>query len=128
MAGTSVYLAQAILNWLRSTAMPADPAAIYLALFVGDPEGAGAEVSGNNYSRTAFTLAAPAGSDKTCANDADIVTAIASGSWGTVDYVAIYYAAAAGNRLASGALSSSVAIGANDRLRIAAGDLDVAVS
>lgn len=125
MAGASVYTVQALLNWIRGTTMPAALTGCYLACFVGDPEAGGTEVSGNNYSRTSMqsALPAPTGSNKTISSNADIVTPIASGSWGTVDYIALYDASTSGNRIASGALSSSVAIASLDRLRIASGNL-----
>ncbi|KKN60030.1 hypothetical protein LCGC14_0536170 [marine sediment metagenome] len=97
----------------------------YLALFVGDPLDTGAggsEVSGNNYARVST-----AGGDWNAAASGSIDNANAitfpqaSGSWGTVDYFAIFDAASAGNLLASGVLDSSKAVGSGDTPEFAAG-------
>jgi len=97
----------------------------YVALFVGDPldTGAGgAEVSGSNYARVttagADWNAAATGS---ISNAEDITFPQASGSWGTIDYFAIYDAATTGNLLASGALDSSKAVGNGDTPKFAGG-------
>ena len=101
----------------------------YVALFVGDPldTGAGgAEVSGNNYARVST-----AGGDWNAAASGSIDNANAvtfpqaSGSWGTVDYFAIYDAASAGNLLASGALDTSKAVGSGDTPEFAAAALAI---
>ena len=99
----------------------------YIALFVGNPgeTGAGgAEISGNNYARVST-----AGGDWNAAvsgsidNANDITFPQASGSWGTIDYFAIYDAATTGNLLAYGALDTSKAIGNGDTPKFAAGAL-----
>lgn len=41
MSGKSTYLENAILNWMRGQAFPSAPAAVYVALFNGDPTDAG---------------------------------------------------------------------------------------
>lgn len=99
----------------------------YIALFVGNPGEAGsggAEVSGNNYARVSTAggdwNAAAAGSID---NANDITFPQASGSWGTVDYFAIYDASTSGNLLAYGALDTSKAIGNGDTPKFAAGAL-----
>ncbi len=101
----------------------------YVALFVGDPldTGAGgAEVSGNNYARVST-----AGGDWNAAASGSIDNANAvtfpqaSGSWGTVDYFALYDASSAGNLLASGALDTSKAVGNGDTPEFAAAALAI---
>ncbi len=101
----------------------------YVALFVGDPldTGAGgAEVSGNNYARVST-----AGGDWNAAASGSIDNANAvtfpqaSGSWGTVDYFALYDASSAGNLLASGALDTSKAVGSGDTPEFAAAALAI---
>jgi len=97
----------------------------YVALFVGDPldTGAGgAEVSGVSYARVttdgADWNAAATGS---ISNAEDITFPEAGGSWGTITHFAIFDAASAGNMLASGALSSSKAVGSGDTPKFAGG-------
>ena len=99
----------------------------YIALFVGNPDedgSGGAEISGSNYARVST-----AGGDWNAAasgsidNANDITFPQASGSWGTVDYFAIYDASTAGNLLAYGALDTSKAIGNGDTPKFAAGSL-----
>ena len=72
---------------------------IYVALFVGDPEGAGTEVSGGSYARKA-TAAADwnTASGGATSNAQALAFPQATGSWGTVDYFALYDAASGGNR------------------------------
>jgi hypothetical protein len=98
---------------------------VYVALFVGDPAGAGVEVSQGGYSRkqTAGTDWEAASSGATQNTNA-IAFGTATESWGTVDYFAVYDAASAGNMLGYGALTQSKAIGSGDTASFAAGDLD----
>lgn len=53
MSDTSLYLGNKVLRWIAGFAMPAPPDIVWLALFNGDPKGAGAEISGlvNGYGR-----------------------------------------------------------------------------
>ena len=90
--------------------------AIYVALFVGDPgeDGSGgAEVSGGSYARpqadaaTHWTTAASGGS---VSNDAAVVFASPTGSWGTVTHFALYSAASGGTFYGSGALTVPITI------------------
>lgn len=116
LAAKSDYFESAILNWFRGTTFPTAPANVYLALFTdatNDTSG-GTEVAGNNYSRTAIPVAtgswtAP-GAGGSISNAIAIISATASGSWGTVTHCAIYDAVSGGNRLYHGALTGSVAI------------------
>jgi hypothetical protein len=101
----------------------------YAALFVGDPEDAGTEVSGSNYARVQVTTATwDAASGKSKDNGAVITFPEASGSWGTVDYVALYDASTAGNRLCSFELTSPVEVGTNDIPRFSAAAFEVSAA
>lgn len=89
------------------------------------------EVSGNNYSRVAVTRNQtnfPASSGGAISNGTAITFPQASGSWGTVTQVAIFDAATTGNTLAWGDLTVAKAVGANDTLSFAIGDLDITLS
>jgi hypothetical protein len=50
---------------------------------------------------------------------------VATGSWGTITYVAVFDALTTGNMLAYGELTVSKTIGSGDVFRIPAGDLDI---
>ena len=124
----SDYAEAKILDHITGKASFTMPTA-YVALFVGNPldTGAGgAEVSGSNYSRVATSASdwASAASGAT-SNAVAITFPIASGSWGTVDYFALYDASTAGNILAAGALTSGEAVGSGDVPSFAIGDLDI---
>ena len=102
---------------------------VYVALFVGDPEGAGTEVSGGSYARKATAAADWNSASGGASSNAQALTfPQATGSWGTVDYFALYDAASGGNRIGSGQLSQSKAIGSGDTASFAAGELDVSLT
>lgn len=64
----------------------------YLALYHGNPEEGGAELSGDNYARAALPFAAPAeqvGGQMQITNSDAVTTNRASNSWGTWSYTAI---------------------------------------
>jgi len=93
----SDYAAHKLLDLFFSGAAFTRPATVYLAAFV-----AGAEVTGNNYSRLAITNnntnfpAASAGAKFLHTNQ---TMAAPSGSWGTLDEFRLYDASTAGNHL-----------------------------
>jgi len=82
----------------------------YVALWIGDPldTGAGgAEVSGTGYTRVATAGADwNAASGGSISNVNDITFPEAGGDWGTVDHFALMNAAAAGDMLAHGSLTT----------------------
>lgn len=130
MSGLSAYTQNAILNWLKGTAMPAAPAAVYVGLFNGDPTDAGsggAEVT--TTVRTAGRVAAAFGSitgNTSMANSADVDFGAAAGA-ATVSHFGLFSAASAGQLLASGALASSQSIVATNLVKFATGALTVTV-
>jgi len=96
----------------------------YFALFVGDPEGAGTEVSGNGYARQLITFGAAAtggGAVRQTQNTNAPTDTASGGNWGTVDYGAIYDAVTAGNRIHSGALTTAEAINDGNSYTLAIG-------
>lgn len=123
------YLENSVINWLRGTAMPAAPATLYVALFTVAPTdlaGSGTEVSGGAYARTGVTLAAPPASSAGAAvvsNTTQVAFATATAAWGTVVAAALMDAATAGNMLASGALTTALAVGSGQRLVFDVGQL-----
>jgi hypothetical protein len=132
MAGFSTYLETAILNWVRGSAFPTAPSAVYVALFTVAPADAGTggtEVSGNGYARTAVTFATPVSATpssgtKTLSN-ATATFPAATASWGTVVAFAFYDASSGGNMLASGTLTTSLAVATGNQVNFSAGSLQL---
>lgn len=127
MARGSTYIGDGILNVLRGTAFPlAATGSVYVGLRV-----AGTEVSAGGYARQAVSKAAgswaaPSGTSPRLIDNAAVISfGPASASWGTVDEVAIYDAASAGNILYAGALTASKAIASGDSAQFAIGALDI---
>lgn len=126
-SGLSVYARNKIIDHiLGTTGWTASPTTVYVALFVGDPIGAGSEVSGNGYAREAISFAAA--SSRSVAQDTGITFTEATGPWGSVDYYAIYDALTSGNMLAYGALSSSRSIVSGNTPSIASGEITVSIN
>jgi len=123
----SNYLANNILEWFRSTTMPADPANIYVALFNGDPTAAGSggtEVT--TTIRVAGRLAVTWGAvaSRQIANSAAIYFGTAAGG-ATVTHAALYDAASSGNMLAWTPLDTTRVVVTGDPVVIPTGDLTV---
>lgn len=97
----STYYRTKVMNVLRGTTCSGF--APYIALCNGDPTGSGNEFSGNNYTRIAITMTAPAQQSSGTAlsqNSAEVLSGVATGAWGTLTTVAIYDAASSGNAYA----------------------------
>lgn len=109
MSGLSTYTQNAILNWLKGTAMPAAPAAVYVGLFNGDPTDSGsAGVEVTTAVRAAGRLAVPFGaitSNTSVANSAEILFG-ASATATNVTHLALFSAASGGTLLGSGSVAA----------------------
>ena len=104
----STYYRTAIMNTLRAT--NCSGFSPYVGFCNGDPTGAGNEFSGNNYSRVAVTMTAPAQQSSGTAlsqNSADVLSSVATGNWGTLDTVAIFDASTGGHAYAVISLGTS---------------------
>lgn len=126
MGSKSDYLETAFINHvLRNTAL-ASPTAVYVALYTTLPTdaGGGVEVSGGGYARKVATFDAPSPAGQT-QNAADILFAVATATWGTITGWAVLDALTGGNFLYWGNLDTPNVIGIGDRLRFAAGDLQI---
>jgi hypothetical protein len=123
MAGLSDYLENAVINWLRGTAMPAAPGTLYVSLHTADPGETGASEHGATaaYARTAATLSAPPSPVSNTAN-VEFPTATANYS-AAITHVGLWDAASGGNFLGGGALSASRTINNGDTPRFATGTL-----
>lgn len=131
MAALSDYAEQQIIDHLFRTGTFAKPAAIYIALFTAAPSdsGGGTEASGGSYARVEVPQAdaqwnAPGTTGLT--DNVNVITfPTATAPWGTITHFGIFDAAAAGNLLLHGAVTTSKVIGTGDIAQFAAGTLDV---
>lgn len=128
MAEMSNYLENALINAVLRNTSYTSPATVYLGLYTTDPTDAdtGTEVSGNAYVRQSITFGAP--SNGVTTNTAAIEFPQATGSWGTVAYVAIRDASTGGNLLFHTALDASKTIATGDVFRVAVGSLSVTLA
>ncbi len=91
----------------RDTMLDALPATQYLALFVGDPAGAGTECSGTGYARIAVTMAAASGGSRANSSGPHVFTVGAGGWQAGVNYGALYSASSGGSLISSDALDAT---------------------
>lgn len=93
------YVENAVINWLRGTAMPTAPATLYCGLFTTEPTDAGVatEASYTNYARVPITLTAP---PSPVSNSAAVTFAAVGGSSQTFVSAGLFDAATGGNALA----------------------------
>lgn len=123
----SKYIGNKIARWIAGSAMPSAPASVYVALFDGDPKGAGTEVTTdvNSSGRLAISWAALAenDTDNVLTSDTDADFGASEGAC-DISHVAVFDAASSGNLIASKAKAggaSSIIIGQN--VSFPAGDL-----
>lgn len=125
----SNYLGNKLLRWLAGNAMPSAPATVYLALFNGDPQASGTEIttSVRAAGRLAITWSALAsGTTNTFENNGAIDFGASASGGLTFTHIAIFDASSSGNRLWSKIITGSpktIALGAN--VSVASGDLDL---
>lgn len=106
MSDISTYLGNKILRWLAGNAMPTEPASVYVALFDGDPKGAGVEITTDIDAggRIAISFEAiSSGTDNQLANDAAVDFGT-SDSAESLSHIAIFDASTSGNLLWAKAL------------------------
>lgn len=129
MAGASDYLENKLVDHMLGKASFTMPTTVYVALFTAAPTdaGGGTEVSGNAYARQAVTSVMASASSGQSTNGSDVLFPTATGSWGTVVAAGLFDASSGGNLLAWNTLTTSRAVGANDRVRFNAGTLVVTV-
>lgn len=131
--GLSEYAAKKILEHAMGKTAWTMPTNVYVALFIGDPLGAGSELAdppATDYAREqttgaswgTATFSSPTASIATAA-DVDFGTAGAD--WGTVTHVAIYDAATDGNMIASGPLTTARPIVSGDPVKFPSDSLIV---
>lgn len=116
--GLAEYTAKKVLEHAMGKTAWTMPTNVYVALYNGDPLGAGTELVAppdTDYAReqtvgTDWGAASFASPTASIANAAEIDFGTSGAAWGAVDYVAIFDAATDGNMIASGALTSAVNI------------------
>lgn len=112
MADITQAYRQAIVNYLRGNGAPTAIADVFLDIFNGDPQGAGASVlatvtgSATRSSVKAALGAATAASPSTSSNATQIAISAAAAAGASITHIALYDAATAGNLLGSHALTS----------------------
>jgi hypothetical protein len=120
MSDMSAYLGDKLLNWMRGTAFGTAPTNVYAALWNGDPDGGGTEITGTiNLTRQIVdwdTVAARA-----LDNDAEVDFGTAN-STGTATYVVLMDAVSSGNQLSKKAIASA-GITSGEKVAIAVGAL-----
>ena len=116
-----------VLTWLLTTGSATRPTTWYVALFTDDPgeSGAGTEISGGSYARTAVTFTV---TGDTASNSGAVEFPAASTSWGTITHIGVMDAATSGNMIVHAALTASKTIASGDVFRIPAGDLDITLN
>lgn len=120
----SDYFANAILNYVRGTAMPAAPGTVYVGLFDGDPKAGGTEVTTTISAGGRVAVPWTAVAARAIENNADIDFGAAAGA-ADVDHFALFTAASAGNQLGSTPLDNARSIGAGDPVVFPAGSLEM---
>lgn len=124
----SSYLDTAILTWIKGTAMPTAPATLWVALYNGDPYGAGSEVT--TTIRVAGRVAATFGAIASLViSNSGLVDFGNAAGGATVSHFAIFDAATVGNMLGGAAIvGGAQAISATNPTSFAIGALTVTAS
>jgi len=121
-----------LVDWLIGKADPPSTGTRYVALFNGDPQGAGSEVTttirpAGRVAITSSMESAGATNTGESSSTADIDFGNADAG-ATVTHIAIYDAASAGNLLASDSLTGgSQTVTAGNPVKIPSGDLTVSI-
>lgn len=97
----------------------------YIALFMGDPDSTGVEVSGGAYARQPYVYSITGGNPVEAANTAPIVFPDATADWGIVTHTAIYSAVVAGLYRQSSAVAVAKDIKEGDVAKWAVGNFKV---
>ena len=120
MSDKSTFARNAVVNaLLRNTTLTG--IAPFVALYIGDPYGAGAEVStvGTNYSRQSVTFSAPSNGATSSSNT--ISFGVASASYGgTVSHFALMDNSTGGNILYADALTVAQTVNTGNEPKFAA--------
>lgn len=91
----------------RNNMLDALPATQYLALFVGDPAGAGTECSGTGYARIAVTMGSASAGVRQNSSGPHVFTVGAGGWQAGVNYGALFSASSGGALISSDPLDAT---------------------
>jgi hypothetical protein len=120
MSDMAAYVGDKLLNWIKGTTMGTAPTAIYAALFNGDPDSAGTEVTGtHNLTRQAVTFGSV--SARAMSNSAEVNFGTTNNT-DTITYVVLYDASSGGNEISKKAITSATTA-SGEKVAIAAAAL-----
>lgn len=122
MAGTSNYFGNLILNYMRGVAMPAPPANLYVALYNGDPDSGGTEVTTQVLASGRPTGVFSQSTAKSMSNTQVVDFGNSAGAV-TITHMAVLDAKTGGNIFQSKQLSSQRQIAQGDPVRYPVGGL-----
>ena len=128
MAAASDYLENKLLDHSLGTAAFTSPGTVYVGLHTASPldDDSGAnEVTGGGYLRKAAAFAAAAAGS--ASTNATITFDAATANWGTITHISLYDAAATGNLLFHGAVTTSKTIETGDTFQISSGNLTISL-
>jgi hypothetical protein len=126
-SGKSSYLENAVLKHVFGIASFTAPANLYFAIYKGDPEASGTEVSGGSYARVSVASGSGqwSASANVVTNINDITFPTATADWATTGtpatHIAVFDASSGGNMLYSAPLIVPVAILNGNTFKISAG-------
>jgi hypothetical protein len=132
MSALSDFLENKVLDQLFGATAYTAPATLHFALFTTAPSdsGGGVEVSGNAYTRAAFSNTTsnwPSATGGSKSNNAQITFPAATGSWGSVVGIGIFDAASGGNLLFWTTIPSRSVV-SGDVPRFAAGGVTITLN
>ena len=121
MAGFSTYLKNALVNASMRNVAYTSVTPIYIALFTGNPNTGGSEVSGGSYVRKAITFIAPT---LGVTNNALVINfPVSTGIWGNISYFGVMDALTVGNLLYFGELSTHRNLILGDSVSVPVGNI-----
>jgi hypothetical protein len=124
MSELSFYSIGSFLSWMTGTTFPNPPSAVYLALFNGDPDQNGVEVTSQvtTSGRPSINFGPIVHHEITNQSQIDFGNAANAA---TVSWLAVFDAASAGNCLTKRVLEAPVAVAVGDDVNVAIADLTV---
>ncbi len=111
----TTYSANKINDHVLGVASYTAPATLYLALYIGDPLGAGTEVSDPAYARKVVAFSAAAAGTST--NSGEVIFNQATEGWGTLSHFAVFDAVTGGNMLRAGSLAQAEGVNPGNVIR-----------
>ena len=129
MAMASNWLEEAILNFFFRNQGVAQPANVFLALYINDPTDAdtGIEVNGIGYQRQQISFGSPvqAADKAVISSNQKVEFAIAGDDWGVVSHWAIRTSQTGGNMLCRGSFSRVENVQTGNKFTIETGNLQI---